>query len=187
MSIAYKIHKQDAAYFLTLQVVHWVDVFSRKRYRDILVESLNYCIKHKGFEVFAYVIMSNHVHLLARAGNRNLSDVLRDFKRHTSRMILNSLKAEPESRREWMLRIFEEAGRKLQNVEKYQVWTHENHAEEIFSPEFTLQKIKYIHENPVRAGIVSYPEHYLYSSACDYAGQKGLVKIERINLHLLMS
>ena len=164
-----------------------MDVFSRKRYRDILVDSLNYCIKHQGFEVFAYVIMSNHVHLLSRAGNDNLSDVLRDFKRHTSRMIVNSLKGEPESRREWMLRIFEEAGSKLQNVEKYQVWTHENHAEEVFSPEFTLQKIKYIHENPVRAGIVAYPEHYLYSSACDYAGQIGPVNIEKINLHLLMS
>jgi len=186
MSDGYKIHKQDGAYYLTFQVVQWVDVFSRKRYRDILVDSLNYCIEHKGLEVFAYVIMSNHMHLLARAANRDLSEVVRDFKRHTSRMILNGIKGEPESRREWLLRIFEEAGSKLQKNTQYQVWTHENHAEEIFSPAFTLQKIKYIHENPVRAGIVFQPEHYLYSSAGDYAGQTGLVKVEMLNLHLLM-
>ena len=99
MSLAYKIHKQEAAYYLTLQVVRWVDIFSRKTYRDILVKSLNYCVQEKGLEIFSYVIMSNHLHLLARASKGNLSDVLRDFKRHTSRMILLAVQQQPESRR----------------------------------------------------------------------------------------
>ena len=71
--------------------------------------------------------------------------------------------------------------------ENYQVWTHENHAEECFSPSFTFQRVKYIHENPVEAGIVSREEDYLYSSARDYAGLKGPVNVTLLNLHSLMS
>ena len=187
MSLAFKIHKQSACYFLTLQIVNWVDIFTRKRYRDILIESLKYCIKEKGLDVFSYVIMSNHVHLLVCASKHNLSDVIRDFKRHTSRMIIINMEKENERRRDWMFSIFKEAASKHSRNEQYQLWTHENHAEEIFSPSFTLQKIKYIHNNPVRAGIVFRDEDYLYSSARDYVGEKGLVPVEVINLHLLMS
>ncbi len=50
--------------------------------------------------------MSNHIHLIARAGNENLSDVIRDFKRHTSKKILKSIEQEPESHKEWMLKLF---------------------------------------------------------------------------------
>src|ERR1043165_6463897 len=109
MSLAYKIHKQEAAYFLTLQVVQWVDIFTRKVYRDILADSLNYCVAEKGLEIFSYVVMSNHLHMLVRASKANLSEVLRDFKRHTSRMILITVQQKPESRREWMLALFKEA------------------------------------------------------------------------------
>lgn len=100
MPHAFQIHKQDAAYFLTFQIVYWIDVFSRKRYRDIIVDSLNYCTKEKGLEIFAYVIMSNHIPLMARASKENLSNVVRDFKRHTSFEIIKSILNESESRRE---------------------------------------------------------------------------------------
>ena len=184
MSDAYKIHKQEGAYFLTLQVVYWIDLFSRKRYRDILVDSLNFCVQAKGLEIFSYVIMTNHLHLVARASKENLSDVIRDFKRHTSRHLIKSILSEPESRREWLLKLFSHAAGKHQRNENYQVWTHENHPEEIFSPEFTFQRIQYIHDNPVRAGIVEHAEDYLCSSARDYSGMNGLVSIEKINLHM---
>ncbi len=59
MSQGYTIKDQEAAHYLALQVVQWVDVFTRKVYRDIIVDSLNYCQKEKGLEVYAYVIMSN--------------------------------------------------------------------------------------------------------------------------------
>jgi REP element-mobilizing transposase RayT len=187
MSNAFKIHKQGATYFLTLQVVYWVDVFSRKRYRDIVAESLNFCVKEKGLNVFAYVIMSNHVHLMVNAAQQNLSDVVRDLKTFTSKQIMNSILNEPESRREWMLKLFAHAASGHQRNENYQLWTHENHAEEIYSPKFTHQRINYIHENPVRAGLVEKAEEYLYSSARDYAGKKGLVSVEVLNLHLMMA
>ncbi len=87
MSTGYQIKDQESAYYLTLQIVHWVDIFSRKIYRDIVIDSLKYCKKEKGLEIYAYVIMSNHIHLLARGGKGNLSGILRDFKRHTSKRI----------------------------------------------------------------------------------------------------
>ena len=187
MPTGYQIYKQDACHYVTFQIVYWVDIFSRKEYRDIIVNSLNYCITNKGLNIFAYVIMTNHVHLLISADNSNLSEVIRDFKKNTSRRLLGSIMGGSESRREWMLKLFAHAATKHVRNENYQVWTHENHAEEIYSPKFTLQKIKYIHDNPVRAGIVSRPEDYLYSSAVDYSGEKGLVAVTALNLHMLMS
>ena len=102
-------------------------------------------------------------------------------------MILNSIKNEPESRREWLLTLFRQVAAKHARNKDFQVWTHENHAEEIYSPKFTLQKIMYIHKNPVRSGIVIKPEDYFYSSARDYSGEKGLVHVHVLDLHLMMS
>ena len=172
MSNVFKIHKQEASYFLTLQIVYWIDLFSRQRYRDILTESLNYCISHKGLNIFSYVIMSNHIHLIVNAEHGNLSKVLGEMKTHTSKHFVESIFSGGESRREWMLKLFSDAASRHKRNVNYQVWTHENHAEECFSPSFTFQRVKYIHENPVRAGIVEREEDYLYSSARDYAEMK---------------
>ena len=106
MPTGYQIQDQERPYYLTLQVVEWVDIFTRKAYRDIIVDSLNFCIAHKQFEVYGYVIMSNHVHLIARSGNSNLSGTLRDFKSFTSKEILKSIESGTESRDTWMLSIF---------------------------------------------------------------------------------
>ncbi len=141
MPTGYKITKPEATYYLTLQVVKWIDLFSRKRYRDIVVDSLNFCIEKKGLIVYGYVIMSNHVHLLVQAENSDLSAVLRDRKKYMSSRFLFAIRNEGESRREWMLNLFSEAASKHKRNEHFQVWTHENHAEEIYSPKFILQKI----------------------------------------------
>lgn len=140
MPTGYQIDKQDACYYMIAHL-EWVDIFTRKTYRDIITDSLNYCIDKKGLEVFAWVLMSNHLHLLARAAQENLSDVIRDFKRQTSRHILSAIEQNSESRREWMLDIFSKSASKHVRNQYYQLWTHENHAEEIYSSKFTLQKI----------------------------------------------
>ena len=98
MPTGYQIQKQEAAYFLTLQVVYWVDIFSRKIYRDIAVENLNYCIHKKGLIVYSYVIMSNHIHLLVQSENRNLSDLIRDFKKYTTARIIYTIEKEKDKR-----------------------------------------------------------------------------------------
>jgi REP element-mobilizing transposase RayT len=97
MSTGYKIAVNDGVYFLTFQIVGWVDIFTRKIYRDIAIESLEYCCENKGLQIFAWVIMSNHIHLLARSGSISLSDTIRDFKNYTSRKFLEYVNSENES------------------------------------------------------------------------------------------
>jgi len=124
--------------------------------------------------------MSNHVHCILSSRNNNLSGVVRDFKRHTSKQLLKSILEEPESRREWMLYQFRRAAQQHLRNENYQIWTHENHAVEIdpHISDMFESKLNYIHTNPVKEGIVENCFEYLYSSAVDYTGKKGLVKLD---------
>ena len=181
MSTAYKIYEKEGLYYLTFQIVGWVDIFTRKIYRDIAIESFKYCQENKGLEIYAYVIMSNHIHLLARGGNGNLSGIPRDFKRHTSKRIIEVVRQKEESRREWLLMIFKYAARKHKRNNNYQVWTHENRAVEIFSNKFIEQKIDYIHNNPVVSGIVVNASDYLYSSARNYADLESVLDVIQVN------
>jgi len=178
MSTGYQIKDQSALHYITLQVVYWIDIFTRAHYRDIIIENLVYCQQNKGLVIYGYVIMSNHIHLLVSSDTNNLSDTLRDFKSYTSKKIIESIENEIESRKEWMLFMFKRAAIKHKRNTAYQFWTHENHAEEIFSNTFVSQKIDYIHNNPVRAKIVQFPEEYLYSSARNYAGLDSLLQVE---------
>ncbi len=75
MSRKYKFHNKEAAYFISFATVYWIDVFTRQVYFDILEESISYCRKEKGMEVFAYCFMPSHVHLIFRATNENPSDL----------------------------------------------------------------------------------------------------------------
>ena len=174
----YKIRDQSATHFLTFTIMGWVDIFTRQHYRDIILDSFRFCRDKKGLLIGSYVIMSNHVHTIWTATRNNLSDILRDFKTYTSKAITTSIKNEPESRREWLLYMFGFFANGTNANEYYKVWTSDNHPEEIYSEAFLKQKMNYIHENPVRAGWVRRPEDYLYSSAIDYAGGKGIIEID---------
>jgi REP element-mobilizing transposase RayT len=165
MGTGYQVYDQHGMYFLTFTIVDWVDIFSRKRYRDIITENLAYCIREKGLMIYSYVIMTNHVHIIMKSATGKLSDTIRDFKKYTSRKLIESIKEEPESRREWMLHRFAWAADHSTTNTNYQVWTHENHAIEIKTIEFFAGKRDYIHMNPVRAGWVQHPEDFVYSSA----------------------
>ena len=176
MSTGYKISEKEGAYFLTFQIVGWVDIFTRKVYRDIAIESLNFCQKSKGLEIFAYVIMSNHIHLFARSSKGDLSGTIRDFKSFTTKKFLEIINSKIESRSDWMKMVFKYHA-KFKNKQTNQVWTHENHAEHIFSQKFIEQKINYIHNNPVRSGIVVKAEDYFYSSARNYADTESVIDV----------
>jgi REP element-mobilizing transposase RayT len=177
MTTGYKISEQNKMYFLTLQVVEWIDIFSKQVYRDVVIDSIKFCQKHKGLEVYGYVIMSNHIHLILKSPKGELSNTLRDFKKYTSVKIIKEIKENEDSRKEWMLeRMAQNAASHSRNT-NYQLWTHENHAMILLSYSFAMKKLNYIHNNPVKAGIVEKPEHYCYSSAIDYMGGKGPVDI----------
>ena len=88
MGSAYQIQDQGGLYFFTFQVVGWADIFSRQVYRDIIMESLDYCRGNKGMELFAYITVTNRVHCILRSKEEKLSDLMSDFKKHTSKKVL---------------------------------------------------------------------------------------------------
>ncbi|MCB0535504.1 MAG: transposase, partial [Saprospiraceae bacterium] len=161
----YKILDQHGLNYLTITVVDWVDVFIRKRYKDILLESLRYCQKEKGLIVYAYVLMSSHIHLITEAkGDIPLSDILRDFKKFTAKTILHEIEhGGSESRKEWMLHRFAYRGRQAPGSRQYQFWQTDNHPVLLYTLPVIAQKIDYIHKNPLQEGWVELPEQYLYS------------------------
>lgn len=175
----YKINDQYAAYFCTLTIVKWIDVFTRQVYRDIVVESLNYCVENKGLTIYSWVLMSNHLHLIVQVKPPlGCSGFLRDFKKFTSKSIVREIKDCSESRKEWLLDKFSFEARRTSRAENYKIWQDSNHAIEMDGQIDIWQKIDYIHNNPVRNGLVEAPEHYCYSSARDYMGVKGLVRVD---------
>ncbi|MRX41996.1 transposase [Flavobacterium sp. LC2016-23] len=179
MKEGYVIRDQNLPHFITSTVVDWIDVFSRQTYRDIVIESFDYCIKNKGMILYGYVIMSNHIHLIVQSEDGRLSDLIRDFKKYIAKNILEKIQNSNESRRDWMLERFKLAAQSHQRNKEYQFWQYGNHAEEIYSNTFMWSKLDYIHLNPVRAGLVTKASDYIYSSASNYVNDCGLLAIEK--------
>lgn len=181
MSIKYKFRDQERLYFVSFAVVYWLDIFIRNEYKDILVESLKYCQQKKGLEIYAWCVMSSHVHLIIGTTGNKMEDILRDFKGFTSKALKKAILDHPtESRKEWLLWMMQRAGKKNSNNLGFQFWQQDNHPIELWDNYMMEQKLAYIHHNPVVSGIVDEPMHYLYSSARDYAGIKGLLDIKLI-------
>ncbi|WP_281614376.1 transposase [Flammeovirga sp. SubArs3] len=174
MARAHSFYDQEATYFVTMTVVYWIDVFTREEYRNIILDSFKYCQEHKDLKIHAYVIMSNHIHMIITKGrNKNLSDILRDFKKHTAKNIVKSIEENTkESRREWMLWMFQRAGQKNPKNRDFQFWQQHNQPIILDTSEKLLQRLGYIHDNPIKAGIVQDAKDYLYSSASNYHGMK---------------
>lgn len=167
--------KKNSSYFLTLTVVGWIDVFTRKNHRDAIIDSLRYCVENKGLNVYSYCLMSNHLHMVVNANEPfELKDVIRDFKKFSSKKILMQIQNEPESRREWMLHQFSMAADDSKKHKSYKFWKVGSHAIELINERFTWEKINYIHKNPVKDGFVLRPEDWIYSSASNYQEKESI-------------
>ncbi len=182
MSDKWKVRDNAEPYFVTFAVNGWIDVFTRNLYRNIFCESIAYCQEHKGLELYAWVLMTNHVHMIiGSAGERAISDIVRDLKKYTSVHIVRAVIAnDQESRKEWMLQIFGQSATDSAKHDKFLFWQEQYHPIQLSDATIFKQKMDYIHDNPVRAGFVSEPEHYLYSSAIDFCGGKGLLRLEPV-------
>jgi putative transposase len=154
-------------YFVTLTVVGWIDVFTRTKYADIIVENLNYCREKEGLQIYSYVIMSNHIHLvLRRESEENLTELLGRFKSVTAKKIIKAIDEDAgESRKEWLLYMFAYFAKQNAQYSNYHFWQYTSHPILLDSNSIIDQKIEYIHQNPVKAGIVTDESTYLYSSA----------------------
>jgi putative transposase len=181
MSRKYRFGNQDYLHFITCTVIDWIDAFTRNEYRQVIVNSIKHCQEKKGLEIYGYVIMPSHIHLIiGRNGIPDMEDIVRDMKSFTSRKIRELICDRDrvfESRREWLVEMMQRAGKNNSNNHDYQFCIQDNKPIEIYSKEVFEQKLEYIHLNPVKDGYVEHPEHWYYSSARNYAELKGVIDI----------
>lgn len=180
MSEKYKFRDPEGIYFVTPTIVGWVDVFSKKEYCEIILDALKYCQKEKGLIVHAWCIMSSHLHIIISSKEKKPEDIMRDFKTFTSKAIAKQLENGNDSRKDWILQLFKEEANRIKRVNGYKVWQDGNHPVQLVTNDMLDVRLNYLHKNPVKAGIVSNEEDYIYSSAKDYANAKGLLDIELI-------
>jgi REP element-mobilizing transposase RayT len=162
-----KTANSNELYFITFTVVHWLDVFTRIEYKNIVVDILNYYIDNNKVEIYSYVIMSNHIHLIARsAEDSTLSKFIREFKSYSSKKLFDSILSNPrESRKENLISQFKSEGLINNKNISFQIWQNGNHPLKLYTKKMIAQKINYINENPVRAGWVNESWKYWFSSA----------------------
>lgn len=180
MSSKYRFADKAGVYFTTSTVVGWADVFTRDIYRDIVLNSLRFCQQNQGLVIHAWVLMTNHLHLICSfRGIQEPALVLKNMKSFTAMKLIDAVINNPkESRREYLLNLFEAEGKKSSSNVRFKFWEHENHPIQLDSDIIFNQKINYLHWNPVTAGFVTEPWHWQYSSAINYMmGQKGLLDI----------
>lgn len=130
-------------YFITITVVDWVDIFTRPCYKHIILNSLSYCQQEKGLIIYAWVLMSNHLHMIIGTDKAdNTSDIIRDFKKYTSKEIIKTIEADvQESRKQWLLNRFEYAGRNDKKIKNYKFWQEGYDVQEIYLNDYFEQKL----------------------------------------------
>ena len=170
----YNITEPDKPHFLTCTVMEWLPVFSRPETVSILLDSWRYQREHDGLRLYGYVVMENHIHFIAHA--ERLDKCLASFKSFTAKRIISQLE---ETRMEYLLTRLRFSKRAHKTDREYQFWQEGSHAELLFSDAMLREKLEYIHANPVKRGYVDKPVRWRYSSARNYAGEDGLVAIDR--------
>ncbi len=159
-----RIHQENEneVHFLTITIIEWIDIFTKPEYFQIVINSLKYCRKNKGLLLYEYIIMTNHIHLIVKAKENNkLSQIISDFKKHTTREILKELK---KDNRRYILNLITNSFSKKKDYHN-QIWQRENYPELIINEKFLNEKINYIYNNPVKKEYVAKQEDWNYSSA----------------------
>ena len=168
-------------YFTTSTVIDWMDVFTRPVYKHIVVDSLNYCQANKGLDIYAWVLMTNHLHMIVgthEQADNEIGDLMRDFKKFTSKQLIKAIQEnEHESRKDWLLDRCSFRGANDTKIKNYKFWQDGSYIEHVCNRNFFMEKLNYIHMNPVRQEIVDSPEDYPYSSARNYHGLQGLIDV----------
>lgn len=168
----YRIFENEYPYFMTCTVVGWLPVFTRPESVQILFDSWKHLQNERQFQLFGYVILENHLHLIASAPE--LSAVMQSFKSYTARQILDLLKKDSAVT---LLRQLRAQKLRHKQESEYQLWQEGSHPQQIQNDEMLWQKLDYIQMNPVKRGYVDDPLHWRYSSARNYAGQEGLIEV----------
>ena len=168
----YRIWENDQPHFLTCTVVAWLAVFNRPETVQIILDSWRFLHEKKRLVLYGYVILENHLHLIASAPE--LPDVLQRFKSFTAHRIIELL---TKRGAQVLLRQLRALKLPHKSESEHQVWQEGSHPQQIQNDEMMWQKIEYIHLNPVKRGYVDDPLHWRWSSARNYARQPGLIDI----------
>ena len=171
----YKITENQVPYFHTCTVVGWLPIFTRPQTVQIILDSWDYLQKNDNFVLHGYVIMENHLHLIAKSDNH--TEVMKRFKSFTARQIIDYLKKQGVTK---FLKQLEFYKLHHKTDSQYQLWQEGTHPQQILNEEMMRQKLEYIHYNPVKRGYVDDAVHWRYSSARDYVGQESLVSVCRV-------
>jgi REP element-mobilizing transposase RayT len=158
----YKFLDGVFVYYVTFTITDWLPIFINSVPIHILTDSLRFCILEKYLRIHAYVIMPNHIHLIvfdANFDNDRLQKTLTEFRKFTGSRLAKYINNSLADSLSAVIRI------KSLNDRARQVWQRGWHAEGLASDNFLHQKMNYIHENPVRKGLVRNPEDWIYSSA----------------------
>jgi len=152
-------------YFITITVQNWIDLFTDEEYFNLLINSLKYYQEVKGLKLYGYVFMSNHIHLIAQS--KDIIGFVREFKIYTTRILKNLIR---EDKRKFINMILQD-----------RIWRSNNWPVIINSNQFFKQKLNYIHNNPVKKGLVIKPEDWKYSSARNYIKNDDfIIKISKL-------
>jgi len=168
----YRIYEDEYPYFMTCTIVGWLAVFTRPDAVQIVFDCWKFLQKEKNFRLYGHAVLENHLHLIAAAPD--LSNVMKSFKMFTARQIVDLLEA---SAAKVLLRQLRALKLRHKAESEYQVWEEGSKPKQIGNDEMMLQKLEYIHNNPVKRGYVDEPVHWRYSSARNYAGMPGLVDV----------
>ena len=168
----YKIFETEFPYFLTCTIVGWLPVFTRPETVQIVLNSWRFLQDSGRIKLYGYVILENHLHLVASA--ENLSKEIGDFKSFTARKIIDFLE---ERNVETLLKQLQWHKARHKIDHDYQVWQEGSHPQQIQNDEMMLQKLEYIHQNPVARGYVDEAVHWRWSSARNYAGLPALIPV----------
>ncbi len=168
----YKIYETEYPYFLTNSIVEGIPLFANREISDFILNALQFLQEAREVDVYAYVIMENHIHFIAK--NDDLTKNLQRFKSYAARRIIDFLK---NGNHHTILNQLMRAKLSHKHQSEHQVWQEGFHPKQITTPEMMLQKIEYIHHNPVKRGYVDAPEHWRYSSARNYLELEYLIPV----------
>jgi len=175
MSEQYKAFDPEAPYFITFTLVDWIPLLNIPDFASILISSLKYCVQNKGLLIFGYCFMPSHAHLIVKSELFPLGSIIRDIKKFTATQI--SDRTEKDEKYHNYYKVFQSFATEMKRNKHVKIWQDGYHPEIIFSNKFFFQKLNYIHNNPIAAGLVCRPEDYYYSSARNYAGFEAPLEI----------
>ncbi len=176
MRSRYKFDNDKGLYFITSSIVEFIPIFTSNVYCKIILDSLQFSRVQKNLKIIAYVIMDNHFHAIIESDN--LQNKIKAIKGYTAIEILKQLNIDNKN---WLLNQLEFYKKKHKNKSKYQVWQEGAHPQLIQNQEMAIQKIDYIHYNPIKRGLVEKPEHWVFSSASNYINNSGVIEIDKFD------